>query len=37
MSGEKVKTVSILGCGWLGCALGKSLVDDGFDVSGSGA
>lgn len=36
MSGGKVKTVSILGCGWLGCAIGKSLVDDGFEVLGSG-
>lgn len=36
MSAGKVKTVSILGCGWLGCALGKSLVDDGLEVLGSG-
>jgi nucleoside-diphosphate-sugar epimerase len=29
------RVVSILGCGWLGKALGKSLVDSGFQVMGS--
>lgn len=30
-----IKTISILGCGWLGLPLGKSLVDKGFTVKGS--
>ncbi|MCG8330313.1 MAG: SDR family oxidoreductase [Chitinophagales bacterium] len=30
-----IKTISILGCGWLGLPLGKSLVDKGFIVKGS--
>ncbi len=29
------KTISILGCGWLGTALGKSLLRKGWDVKGS--
>lgn len=29
------KTVSILGCGWLGVPLGRFLVDKGFSVKGS--
>ncbi|MEN8765049.1 MAG: NAD(P)H-binding protein [Wenyingzhuangia sp.] len=29
------KSISILGCGWLGLPLAKSLVDDGFTVKGS--
>ncbi len=29
------QTVSILGCGWLGLALGKSLLENGFNVKGS--
>lgn len=30
-----VKTISILGCGWLGTALGKRLLSKGFAVKGS--
>jgi nucleoside-diphosphate-sugar epimerase len=29
------KTISILGCGWYGLALAKSLVSDGYSVKGS--
>ena len=33
---EKIKkTVSILGCGWLGTALGRKLMSNGFAVKGS--
>lgn len=31
----KIKTISILGCGWYGMALGKKLSDEGFEVKGS--
>ncbi len=31
------KTVSILGCGWLGTALGRQLITKGFSVKGSAA
>ncbi len=30
-----VKTVSIIGCGWLGLPLGKKLVDKGFELHGT--
>lgn len=29
------KTITIIGCGWLGLPLGKALVTDGFSVKGS--
>lgn len=32
---NKVKKISILGCGWLGAPLGKSLVAQGYQVAGS--
>ncbi|RNL54185.1 SDR family oxidoreductase [Pedobacter jejuensis] len=32
---KEIKTVSILGCGWFGFALAKSLISSGFDVKGS--
>jgi len=31
----QIKSIGILGCGWLGLPLGKSLVEDGFEVKGS--
>lgn len=36
MGANNVNSVSILGCGWFGVALGKSLLEDGYDVQGSG-
>ncbi|MBN8640736.1 MAG: SDR family oxidoreductase [Flavobacteriales bacterium] len=30
-----MKQISILGCGWLGLPLAKSLIEDGFSVNGS--
>jgi len=32
---NKIKSISILGCGWLGFPVGKRLVDAGFTVTGS--
>lgn len=32
---NKIKSISLLGCGWLGLPLAGSLVSDGFDVWGS--
>lgn len=32
---NKIKSISLLGCGWLGLPLAESLVEDGFDVWGS--
>ena len=31
----EIKTISILGCGWYGLPLAKSLIEDGFTVKGS--
>ena len=33
--GRVIMVVSILGCGWLGSALGKYLVENGYQVNGS--
>ena len=35
MEFPEIKTVSILGCGWLGLAVGEHLVRKGFEVKGS--
>ena len=35
MSSVNINSISILGCGWLGLPLGKSLVDKGYSVKGS--
>ncbi|MFW5832281.1 MAG: NAD(P)-binding domain-containing protein, partial [Prolixibacteraceae bacterium] len=35
--GKHKKTVSILGCGWLGTALGRKLMTKGYNVKGSTA
>lgn len=35
MSSGKSKTISILGCGWLGFALAKHLLEAGYSVKGS--
>lgn len=32
---KKTKTISILGCGWLGLPLGEKLVNEGYAVKGS--
>ena len=32
---KPIKTISILGCGWLGTAIGKRLIELGFTVKGS--
>jgi nucleoside-diphosphate-sugar epimerase len=32
---SKIETVSILGCGWLGMALAKDLIEKGYKVKGS--
>ena len=31
----QIKNITIIGCGWLGCILGRGLLEKGFNVSGS--
>lgn len=35
MNSANINTISILGCGWLGLPLAKSLIDKGYSVKGS--
>lgn len=35
MEGKKIKSIGVLGCGWLGLPLAKQLVMDGYSVRGT--